>query len=382
MKKSLALVLLLFISPVFAQISPPPPHREMETVRTFDTYDEVLLLSQKMLAAAHEIARWKWNYDYHIENEENLRDSLLSKAEVLGLEPDWATYYIDCQMEAMTCLQMQDFEKWKEQEQPLFDEVADFTTELLPYLYQLMSSQLELASTIYLYLTHCFTPEELSTFPLSRRQGDAVSAEAWALSVKPFVEFGGMWEHSIPPQQKIEKAALCTQFDWALLLIQKRLAMVHEVARWKWKHHHSIVDEAQERWIRELAVLKAVQKGVDCRWALDFVCAQMEAASRIQEYDFEYWEVNGFDGETSELKPELIPYLMELTEKIFEKVGAIYPHFRSLSIKKPLSQRVSDTFPRDVWRLATKPFKNTQSNRRRMRDEKKESFSISSFNEC
>ncbi|MCH9626546.1 MAG: hypothetical protein S4CHLAM2_01680 [Chlamydiales bacterium] len=357
MKKSFALILLLLFSPIFADTYAAAPHREIETICAFDTYDEVLLVSQKVLAAAHEVARWKWNYDYHIENEENLRTSLLAQAELLGIEPGWAAYYIDCQMKAMTHLQMQDFEKWKEVDQPLFDHVANFTTELVPYLYSLMSKQLELASRIYLYLTHCYAPEELSTYPLSKRPCDAISAEAWALAVKPFVEFAGTWEYQIPPQQAIERLEQLMQLDHILLLVQKRLSLFHEVARWKWKHGCPIVDEAQERWMREFAVKKAIQEGISCSWALEFVHAQMKAAARLQECDFDYWEANGFDGQTSELKPELQPYLMELTEMIFEKIGAINPNFKHLRITKPLPQRVFDILPRGVWRQATKPFK-------------------------
>ena len=80
--------------------------------------------------------------------------------------------------------------------------------------------------------------------------------------------------------------------DRLLRLMQQRLALMHEVARWKWNAGQPITDPKREGQLLQSVVECGRDKGLDPDWVRRFFAAQMEAARLVQEGDFARWKAN------------------------------------------------------------------------------------------
>src|SRR5258706_226968 len=68
--------------------------------------------------------------------------------------------------------------------------------------------------------------------------------------------------------------------DRLLRLMEQRLALMHEVARWKWDAGKPITDPERERELLQSVVERGRGKGLDPDLVRPFFAAQMEAARR------------------------------------------------------------------------------------------------------
>ncbi len=149
--------------------------------------------------------------------------------------------------------------------------------------------------------------------------------------------------------------------DQLLLLIQKRLVIMHEVARTKWNQNLPIEDKAREQQILTDLVEKAHQYGLEEKWIAKFFQAQMDAAKEIQKNDFSLWReqnLQKFEAVLS-LKDGLRSYIdrinqemIDLLSKIHERKGSIEGRF---ILEHPISTRASDNIENNIWLLATLP---------------------------
>jgi chorismate mutase len=80
--------------------------------------------------------------------------------------------------------------------------------------------------------------------------------------------------------------------DRLLSLMQQRLALMDEVARWKWSAGQQIVDPKRERELLEKVVERGQAKGLDPELIRGFFAAQMEAAKSLQQARFDLWSAN------------------------------------------------------------------------------------------
>lgn len=156
------------------------------------------------------------------------------------------------------------------------------------------------------------------------------------------------------------------KIDQLLLLIQKRLVIMHEVARTKWNQNLSIEDKGREQHILTELAGKANQYGLDEKWVTCFFQAQMDASKEIQKNDFTLWQNEGvlrFD-EVFSLKDELRSYIDHLNQAIILLLSEIYKKGLNVNSKSildhPISIRNSDYIEDDIWLLATFPLKTNQ----------------------
>ena len=75
-----------------------------------------------------------------------------------------------------------------------------------------------------------------------------------------------------------------------LALIGERLAIMPDVARWKWNAGKPIEDLEREKALLDAIAARAVEKGIDKRVARRFFQAQIEAAKLVQRAAFKKWE--------------------------------------------------------------------------------------------
>lgn len=176
-------------------------------------------------------------------------------------------------------------------------------------------------------------------------------------------EFKGAYA---PTYDSIENFEVEQKVDELLLLIQKRLAIMHEVAKTKWNQNIPIEDKIREQQILEDLAAKADQYGLDKEFAIQFFQAQIDAAKEIQKGDFLLWKENGlskFDKIFS-LKDELRFYIDQLNNEMIELLSKIYSKPLELNSKyvlnHPISIRSSDFIENHIWLLAISPLKMHQ----------------------
>ncbi|MEJ6485328.1 gamma subclass chorismate mutase AroQ [Nostoc punctiforme UO1] len=93
--------------------------------------------------------------------------------------------------------------------------------------------------------------------------------------------------------QGITSAEQQLRVDKLLKLIQQRLLIAHDVARWKWNHKRPIEDRKREQElllkIRQQARIHSLEPDT----VAAFFQAQIEAGKLIQAVDFQNWQKQG-----------------------------------------------------------------------------------------
>jgi chorismate mutase len=77
--------------------------------------------------------------------------------------------------------------------------------------------------------------------------------------------------------------------DRVLGLMQQRLALMHDVARWKWANGAPISDTAREARVLDAVAERGRGRGLDPASVRRFFAAQMEASKLVQQADFDRW---------------------------------------------------------------------------------------------
>lgn len=155
------------------------------------------------------------------------------------------------------------------------------------------------------------------------------------------------------------------EVDKLLLLIQKRLVIMHEVARTKWNQNLPIEDKVREQQVLTALACQASQHGLDEKLVVRFFHAQIEASKEIQRKDFIVWsQSSGLKFEKIfSLKDELRFYIDQLNQEMIGLLSKIYRQSFDVSksvLDHPISLRNSDYIDSEVWSLAISPLKNSQ----------------------
>lgn len=152
----------------------------------------------------------------------------------------------------------------------------------------------------------------------------------------------------------IEEYEAEKRVDQLLLLMQKRLSLMHEVAKVKWNKQLPIEDKS-----REEAILNAISKKSNSNpWISAFFIAQIESAKEMQRADFFCWKNDGLiqiDTNLS-LDSSLRAYIDRLNDEIFELLSKITEEeFNKYHLNLPISIRESDAIPLNIWNKAISP---------------------------
>lgn len=162
--------------------------------------------------------------------------------------------------------------------------------------------------------------------------------------------------------QSIEGYTEEKRVDQLLLLMQKRLVIMHEVARTKWVQNLPIEDRVREEQILVSLVQQARQYGLDDKWISKFFQAQMDAAKEIQKRDFTMWgerEIK-FDS-TFSLKDDLRLYIDQINQEMMEVLSKIFDKNSNVKfiLDDPISKRPSDHIEEFIWQQAILPLKSS-----------------------
>jgi chorismate mutase-like protein len=155
------------------------------------------------------------------------------------------------------------------------------------------------------------------------------------------------------------------KMDQLLILIQKRLVIMHEVARTKWNQNLPIEDKTREQQIISDLIEQTRKFGLEEAWVTQFFQSQFDAAKEIQKSDFSVWKQQGvekFNGVLS-LKDDLRVYINQINQEMIELIGQIFskdkkfPHSKFV-LNQPISNRESDHIDNHIWQLAVSPLKS------------------------
>ena len=80
--------------------------------------------------------------------------------------------------------------------------------------------------------------------------------------------------------------------DRLLRLMRERLALMHDVARWKWNAGQPVTDHQREHDLLRSVVERGRGKGLGPALVRSFFAARMEAARLVQQADFDRWKAN------------------------------------------------------------------------------------------
>jgi chorismate mutase len=131
--------------------------------------------------------------------------------------------------------------------------------------------------------------------------------------------------------------------DHLLRLMEQRLALMHEVARWKWDAGQPITDPERERELLQSVVGRGRDKGLDPDLVRPFFAAQMEAARLVQQADFDRWEANqqGPFADTTSLAV-LRQRIDDLNRELIDALADVRPWLSTPTVQQALPQRAEE----------------------------------------
>jgi chorismate mutase len=138
-------------------------------------------------------------------------------------------------------------------------------------------------------------------------------------------------------------------------LLIERLALMEQVAAYKWENDRPIDDPVREANVLKTTLARAQAAGLDPAVARRFIVAQMEAAKTVQRHYFTLWQgetVERSDG-AADLVTELRPRIGALSADLLIAVADSRRQLQTcaaVSVLRPVPHELSDV-PR-AWNIA------------------------------
>ncbi len=133
--------------------------------------------------------------------------------------------------------------------------------------------------------------------------------------------------------------------------IEARLAVMAEVAHYKWAQKLAIEAPEREEAILRSTAMQAVELGLGAGEAEMAVKAQMKASKLVQSAQFKAWKNSPPTGPVPDLEGNLRPKISKLTEAFLKSLKAAKPYLSSCHTAAALSR--TDMATPDVWHAAT-----------------------------
>ncbi len=145
------------------------------------------------------------------------------------------------------------------------------------------------------------------------------------------------------------------ELETLFILMQERLALMHDLARYKWNHELNDQTLSGE--------LFSEQK--DAQSLKPFLSAQNTAAMEVQKQDFDLFKKEGIEKFESvkDFKSEILPELQELDKKILSSAEVLLTFTQSESLPEFLKDVSFNSFKqegieRSVYDIAVSPLFN------------------------
>jgi len=131
--------------------------------------------------------------------------------------------------------------------------------------------------------------------------------------------------------------------DRLLRFMEQRLALMHDVARWKWNAGQPITDPQRERELLQSIVERGRGKGLDPDLVRPFFAAQMEAARLVQQADLDRWKANKQEpfADTATLVV-LRQRIDDLNRELIDALAELRPWLSGHTVQQALPQRAEE----------------------------------------
>ncbi len=150
--------------------------------------------------------------------------------------------------------------------------------------------------------------------------------------------------------------------DKLLRLIQQRLLIAHDVARWKWNNKRPIEDLKREQELLLKVRQQAINYSLDSETVAAFFQAQIEAGKLIQKTDFQNWKQQGIKSfrNVPDLNQTLRPSLDKLNTEFLFALTEMTPVLGCAHIRELIQSRSQviiqgNGIDRQVQNLAISP---------------------------
>jgi chorismate mutase len=129
----------------------------------------------------------------------------------------------------------------------------------------------------------------------------------------------------------VRRARLDAAFDELLGLMRARLALMHDVARWKWSAKSPIEDPTREATLLGEVADRGATLDLDPVMTRAFFAAQIEAAKLVQRADFRRWEADPppSDAPALDLATVLRPRIDALNRDLLAALARAEPRLHS-----------------------------------------------------
>lgn len=129
--------------------------------------------------------------------------------------------------------------------------------------------------------------------------------------------------------------------DKLLKLIQQRLLIAHDVARWKWNSQRPIEDRQREQELLSKVRQQAIAYKLPPEIVAAFFQAQIEAGKIIQKADFQNWQKQGIKSfpNVPDLNKTLRPSLDKLNTEFFSALTELTPVLGCPQIREIIQSR-------------------------------------------
>lgn len=142
-------------------------------------------------------------------------------------------------------------------------------------------------------------------------------------------------------------------------VVQERLSVMPEVARYKWNNKIAVEDLAREKAILKRTVEKAKKASVSEEFALEAVAAQMAASKHIQRELIRGWQAQDIPPFESvpDLVEEIRPQIIDITNRLIEAMRGAEGHARKCAFQQMLTKAPEGAINQEAWKIAINGFK-------------------------
>jgi cyclohexadienyl dehydratase len=151
--------------------------------------------------------------------------------------------------------------------------------------------------------------------------------------------------------------------DQLYRLIGQRLALMEQVAAYKWINRRPIEDTAREKVVIAQVVYRGLDQGITVKTSADFFQAQIDAAKDIQQCWFDRWRKRASPDSAVDLNIEIRPRLISLGSAITSHLSVNYHDRKKFNhaVRTPcLSRSARDNIFDAIEKIAFYPDRLTQ----------------------
>jgi chorismate mutase-like protein len=134
-----------------------------------------------------------------------------------------------------------------------------------------------------------------------------------------------------------------SHLDRLLRLMERRLALMHDVARWKWKAGKPIEDPKRESELLQGVVERSRGKGLHPDLVRSFFAAQMAAARLVQQADFDRWKAKEQEPLADTARLDVLRQRIDqLNGELIDALADVCPFLSGPTVQQALPQRAEE----------------------------------------